>query len=60
MNLVLQYVVPSDSNDPKVAIASGSKLMATVNVRDGETFGIVSTRGGSTSTITIKPHIVRD
>jgi hypothetical protein len=60
MNLVLRYVVPSDSDDPKAAIAEGSSILATVNVRDGETFGIVSTRGGSTSTITIKPHIVRE
>jgi len=62
LNVVLQYQyqVLSDSDDAKAAIAGGSGLVATVNVGDGETFGVVVTRGDSTVTVTVTPQIVRE
>lgn len=60
INVVLQLTALSESGDPNTAIATGPKLLSTVNVRDGEPFGIVLTRGDSTTTLVITPQIVHD
>ena len=60
VNIVLRLTELGDSDDPKAAIASGSSFLTTVNVRDGETFGIVVTHGSSTETVTITPQIVKE
>ena len=60
INVLLQLTALSESGDPNTAIATGPKLLSTVNVRDGEMFGIVLTRGDSTITLVITPQIVHD
>lgn len=60
ITLHLRYVAPSDSHDPKAAIAEGPGMQCIVNVPDGETIGILISRDGVTSTLTITPRIVRE
>jgi hypothetical protein len=60
MNLVVQLAVVGKSDAPTFVIPSAFNLLATINVRDGEPFGIVLTRGDSTITLVITPQIVHD